>query len=76
MADSGPGLSAEAQKHVFDRFWRGNKDRNRQSGGSGLGLAICRAIILAHDGQITVSSELGQGTTFTFSLPASGTAVQ
>ncbi len=66
------GLSAEAQAHVFDRFWRGDKDRSRRSGGSGLGLAICRAIVLAHGGEIAVSSEAGQGTTFVMTLPAAG----
>lgn len=70
VSDNGPGLPAEAQAHVFDRFWRNDRDRSRGSGGSGLGLAICRAIVLAHGGTISVSSEPGAGTTFRFTIPA------
>jgi two-component system OmpR family sensor kinase/two-component system sensor histidine kinase BaeS len=69
VEDSGPGLPPEALAHVFDRFWRTERDRSRQSGGSGLGLAICRAIVLAHGGGITAESEPGVGTTFRFTLP-------
>jgi signal transduction histidine kinase len=69
VSDNGPGLPPEALAHVFDRFWRADRDRNRQSGGSGLGLAICRAIVLAHGGQIAAESEPGAGTLFHFTIP-------
>lgn len=69
IADNGPGLSTEAQAHVFDRFWRGDRSRNRAHGGSGLGLAISRAIIEAHGGRITIESEPGHGTAFHIVLP-------
>lgn len=69
VADNGPGLSPEAQQHVFDRFWRADAGRSRDRGGSGLGLAISRGIVLAHGGQIWVESAPGQGATFTFELP-------
>jgi two-component system OmpR family sensor kinase/two-component system sensor histidine kinase BaeS len=69
VEDSGPGLPPEALAHVFDRFWRTERDRSRQSGGSGLGLAICRAIVLAHGGGITAESEPGVGTAFRFTIP-------
>jgi len=73
VSDNGPGLSAEAQAHVFDRFWRGDRARNRSAGGSGLGLAICRAIVQAHEGRIWVESEIGSGTTFHAALPNGAT---
>lgn len=69
VTDNGPGLSAEAAEHVFDRFWRGDQARNRGAGGSGLGLAICRAIVEAHGGRIWVESEIGKGTAFHAALP-------
>jgi two-component system, OmpR family, sensor histidine kinase BaeS len=69
VEDNGPGLSAEAQRHVFDRFWRADPARTRDQGGSGLGLAICRGIVEAHGGRIWVESVPGQGATFTFELP-------
>lgn len=69
VIDNGPGLSADAQAHVFDRFWRGERSRSRAEGGSGLGLAICRAIVLAHGGRIWVESAPGNQTAFHFTLP-------
>lgn len=66
VGDSGPGIAAEALPHVFDRFWQG---RSRRRGGAGLGLTIARGIALAHGGDITVASEVGQGTRFTVELP-------
>jgi two-component system sensor histidine kinase BaeS len=69
VKDNGPGLSLEAQEHVFDRFWRADASRNRDYGGSGLGLAICRAIVTAHKGHIWVESQPGQGATFAFTIP-------
>jgi signal transduction histidine kinase len=72
VSDNGPGLSAEAQEHVFDRFWRADAGRSREKGGSGLGLAISKGIIIAHGGQIWVESASGRGATFAFELPVAG----
>lgn len=69
VADDGPGLSRDQMEHVFERFYRSDPSRTRQSGGAGLGLAIVQAIVKAHGGQVTVASEPGQGTRFTVSLP-------
>jgi signal transduction histidine kinase len=70
VRDTGEGIPPEDLPYVFDRFWRGDKSRQRQSGtGSGLGLAIARQFIQAHGGEISVESQLGEGTTFTIELP-------
>lgn len=69
VSDTGPGISPEHLPHLFERFYRVDKARSRESGGSGLGLAITQEIARAHNGDITVTSELGQGTTFTVRLP-------
>ena len=69
IADNGPGLSAEAQAHVFDRFWRGDRSRSREAGGSGLGLAISRAIVESHGGRLWLESKVGKGTAFHIVLP-------
>ena len=69
VQDSGEGISAADLAHVFDRFYRGEKSRNQATGGSGLGLAIAKGIVEAHDGQINVESNPGQGATFIFTLP-------
>jgi two-component system OmpR family sensor kinase/two-component system sensor histidine kinase BaeS len=70
VADNGEGIAPEDLAHVFDRFWRADRSRSRESGGSGLGLAIARGLIQAHGGRIWVESALGQGSRFTFELPA------
>jgi two-component system sensor histidine kinase BaeS len=71
VSDTGSGIAPEDLPHIFDRFYRADKARQRDDGGaSGLGLAIAKAIIDAHSGVITVNSTLGQGTTFTITLPA------
>jgi signal transduction histidine kinase len=54
---------------VFDRFYRSEKSRNRETGGAGLGLAIARGIVEAHGGEISVESVSGNGSTFSFTLP-------
>jgi len=70
LTDTGHGIPAEDLPHIFDRFYRVDKSHSSATGGSGLGLAICRWIVSAHGGNITVNSNLGQGTTVRVSLPA------
>ncbi|MEU4701916.1 sensor histidine kinase [Nonomuraea dietziae] len=70
VTDTGIGIRAEYLPHVFDRFWRAEKSRNRQTGGSGLGLAIVRNLAEAHGGTATVASVPGVRTTFTLRLPS------
>jgi two-component system phosphate regulon sensor histidine kinase PhoR len=71
VKDTGIGISAEALPRIFERFYRVDKHRSREHGGSGLGLAIVKHFIEAHDQSINVRSELGKGTTFTFTLDKS-----
>ena len=68
ITDNGPGLTAEQQASVFDRFWRSDVARSREQGGSGLGLAIAKGIVEAHGGKIGVESKPEQGATFWFLL--------
>lgn len=71
VCDTGEGIDAEALPFIFDRFWRGDRARTHQPGvSSGLGLAITRQLVRLHGGTIAVASTLGNGTTFTISLPA------
>jgi signal transduction histidine kinase len=72
VEDTGVGIAPADQIKIFDRFYRVEKDRSRQSGGSGLGLAIALAIAQAHGGNIQVQSHLGHGSRFTISLPILG----
>jgi signal transduction histidine kinase len=70
IQDTGDGMEADQLRHVFDRFYRTDPSRSRESGGSGLGLAIVKAIVEAHGGNVGVTSAgLGQGSTFTVTLP-------
>jgi signal transduction histidine kinase len=69
VRDTGEGIQAEDLSYVFERFYRGEKSRNRVTGGAGLGLAIARGIVQAHGGDIRVESEAGKGTQFTFNIP-------
>ncbi len=71
VTDTGPGIPAESLPYIFERFYR-VPDAEDQTLGTGLGLTITRKIIEAHGGEITVSSEEGHGTTFTFTLPVEG----
>lgn len=68
VTDEGPGIAAEDLPLVFERFWRAEKSRSRQTGGSGLGLAIVRKLVEAHDGTVTAESIPGAGATFTIRL--------
>lgn len=70
VADTGLGIAPEDLKHVFKRFWRGEKSRSRATGGAGIGLAIVHELVRAHDGRIDVESKPGMGSTFRVSLPA------
>jgi two-component system sensor histidine kinase BaeS len=69
IADTGEGIGPDELPHVFERFWRADKSRTRQTGGSGLGLAIARKLAEAHGGSITVASTPGEGARFTVRLP-------
>lgn len=72
VVDTGIGIESAALPHIFDRFWRADQARGRHTGGGGLGLAIVRQIITDHGGTISVTSEVGVGTTFTIRLPEIG----
>jgi two-component system sensor histidine kinase BaeS len=69
VSDTGSGIAPEDLPHVFDRFWRAEKSRSRQTGGSGLGLSIVRKLIEAHGGTVEAHSTPGTGSTFTLRLP-------
>lgn len=69
VMDSGIGISEEDQEHIFEPFYRAPEAKMRLTSGTGLGLAIVKRIIDLHEGTIEVSSELGQGTTFTVRIP-------
>lgn len=69
ITDTGIGIEKEALPRIFERFYRVNKDRSRETGGTGLGLAIVKHIIEAHRGTIEVQSEVGKGSTFSIYLP-------
>ena len=69
VQDFGPGIPSEHLARLFERFYRVDKARSRESGGTGLGLAIAKHIVLAHRGTIRAQSELNHGSTFIFTLP-------
>jgi two-component system, OmpR family, phosphate regulon sensor histidine kinase PhoR len=72
VSDTGQGIPASELSRVFERFYRVDKARARQTGGTGLGLAIVRHVAEAHGGTVRVDSELARGTTFTVTLPVAG----
>jgi two-component system sensor histidine kinase KdpD len=67
VADAGPGIAEAEQARIFDKFYRGR--RQRSIPGTGMGLAIAKAIVEAHGGTISVASRAGQGSVFSFTLP-------
>jgi heavy metal sensor kinase len=69
IKDTGIGIPPEHIPHIFERFYRADKARSRTEGGSGLGLAICQHIAEVHRGKIEVESQVGEGSTFSVSLP-------
>jgi signal transduction histidine kinase len=71
VSDNGPGIPPEDVPHMFERFWRAEKSRNRATGGSGLGLAIVKQLVEAHHGQVQVESQVGKGTRFEIQIPIS-----
>jgi len=71
VADSGIGMAAEQQAHIFDRFYQIDGSAKRKYGGVGLGLALVKEIVEAHNGQVAVESREGKGSTFTITLPVS-----
>jgi two-component system sensor histidine kinase BaeS len=70
VKDTGPGIPPEDLSHLFERFYRGDKSRQREEGGTGLGLAIAKSLVENQGGQIRVESQLGEGATFIIKLPA------
>jgi len=75
VRDFGQGIASEHLTRIFERFYRVDKARSRESGGTGLGLAIARHVIQTQGGSIRAESELNQGSTFLFTLPKTQTAV-
>ena len=69
VVDTGPGLPPQEAERIFERFYRTDTSRSRDSGGTGLGLSIVQALVASHGGTVSVDSTLGEGTTFTVRLP-------
>jgi signal transduction histidine kinase len=69
VSDTGEGIPVDDLSMVFERSYRSERSRSRQSGGAGLGLTIAKGIVEAHGGRIWVNSEPGQGSVFSFTLP-------
>ena len=69
VSDSGVGIPEDAQERIFDRFYRVDKARSRETGGTGLGLAITKSVIVLHHGGIRLESEPGKGSVFTVRVP-------
>lgn len=69
VQDTGIGIATTDLPHVFERFWRADRSRSRGSGGTGIGLAICKRLVELQGGEISVDSQINQGSTFQFWLP-------
>lgn len=69
VADTGEGIHADHLPFIFERFYRADPSRSRATGGAGIGLSIVRRLVEGHSGHITVESEVGRGSNFTFTLP-------
>ena len=70
VRDNGPGIPAADLPHIFERFYRVDKARSRETGGTGLGLSIVKHIVQLHGGRVRVESDHGRGAAFCFTLPA------
>jgi two-component system, OmpR family, phosphate regulon sensor histidine kinase PhoR len=70
IEDTGIGIDESDIPHLFERFYVVDKSRSRKQGGTGLGLSIVKHIVMAHQGKISVKSQIGKGTVFTILLPA------
>lgn len=75
VTDTGLGISEEDQKRIFERFYRVDPSRSRQTGGTGLGLSIVKHVALSHNGEVSVFSKPGVGSTFTLRLPLADTKI-
>jgi two-component system sensor histidine kinase KdpD len=71
VADHGPGIDDMEQQMIFEKFYRG-RDQRMLVQGTGMGLAIAKAIVELHGGKVSVTSQLGRGSVFQFSLPVAG----
>ena len=69
ISDTGIGIPKEDLDYIFERFYRVDKSRGRETGGMGIGLAIVKNIVESHGGTITINSEVNKGSKFTISLP-------
>jgi two-component system sensor histidine kinase BaeS len=72
VTDNGPGIPPDQLEHIFERFVRGDAGLTQRVGGTGLGLAISKSLVELHGGKIAATSEVGRGSTFTITLPATG----
>jgi two-component system phosphate regulon sensor histidine kinase PhoR len=73
VEDTGAGIPTAEQPRIFERFYRVDKARSRAKGGTGLGLSIVKHIVMLHEGEISVRSEPGSGSTFRFEIPRDAT---